>query len=207
MNKLLVTAFVLVVSISAFTCAATYGGGSGTEGDPYQIWTAEQLNTIGANPADWGMYFKLMDDIDMSAYTGTQYNRIGTATYKAFTGTFDGNDHVVRNLTYTTTAVVNSVGLFGCISYGTILDLGVENILLSSGGNYIGGLAGWNDYGTITGCYVTGSVSGKEDVGGLVGMNYGTLILCFATGSVSGTARSEVRRVGKGCRSRGSPYH
>ena len=49
----------------------------------------EQMNTIG-NPGDWASHFKLMADIDMSAYTGTQYNIIGNRPH-TFTGTFDGN--------------------------------------------------------------------------------------------------------------------
>ncbi|GAG07989.1 unnamed protein product, partial [marine sediment metagenome] len=40
-----------------------------------------------------------------------------------------------------------------------------------SGGNRVGGLVGWNWDGTITNSYATGSVSGNEGVGGLVGWN------------------------------------
>ena len=36
-----------------------YGGGSGTEEDPYQIWTAEQMNAIGANEGDWDRHLNL----------------------------------------------------------------------------------------------------------------------------------------------------
>ena len=56
---------------------AKYGGGSGTAEDPYQIWTPQQMNLIGINTEDMGKQFKLMADIDMSAYTGMQYNVIG----------------------------------------------------------------------------------------------------------------------------------
>ena len=42
--------------------------------------------------------------------------------------------------------------------------------------------------GTLTSCYVTGSVTGTDfSVGGLVGMNSGTLTSCYATASVTGT--------------------
>ena len=47
----------LALTLTSFTQAATYGGGSGTAEDPYQIWTPEQMNTIGANPYDWTMPF------------------------------------------------------------------------------------------------------------------------------------------------------
>jgi hypothetical protein len=68
---------VLTVSTTIF--AAPYGGGAGTPEDPYQIWTPAQMNLIGANSGDWGKHFKLMAHIDMSAYTGTQYNIIGSS--------------------------------------------------------------------------------------------------------------------------------
>jgi hypothetical protein len=57
-----------LVGLSAAGAQARYGGGSGTVEDPYQIWTAEQLNTIGVDPNDLFMNFKLMADIDLAAY-------------------------------------------------------------------------------------------------------------------------------------------
>ena len=35
-----------------------YSGGSGTAADPYQIRTAEQMNSVGVNSADWGKCFQ-----------------------------------------------------------------------------------------------------------------------------------------------------
>ena len=66
-----------------------YGGGCGTVPDPYLIYTAEQMNNIGANPDDWDKHFKLMNDIDLSGYTGTSFNLIG-ASDDRFSGSFDG---------------------------------------------------------------------------------------------------------------------
>jgi len=76
---------------------AKYGGGIGEPNDPYLIYTAEQMNTIGAEPNDWDKHFKLMADIDLSAYSGTQLNIIGIRYGDAFTGVFDGNGHTVSN--------------------------------------------------------------------------------------------------------------
>ncbi|MCI0498322.1 MAG: hypothetical protein L0Y36_01390 [Planctomycetales bacterium] len=108
------TAILILAIFGATTPAAwaAYGGGSGAAVDPWQIWTPQQMNTIGLNPGDWASHFKLMDDIDMAIYTGTQYNIIGNSS-NPFAGTFDGNGHVIRNLTYKTTATTNYVGLFG----------------------------------------------------------------------------------------------
>jgi len=77
---------------------AQYGGGTGDPNNPYLIHTAEQMNAIGANPDDWDKHFKLMADIDLSAYTGTEFNIIGRITIRgarSFAGVFDGNDPVV----------------------------------------------------------------------------------------------------------------
>ena len=164
----------------------SYGGGNGTAEDPYQIWTPEQMNAIGANPEDWASHFKLMADIDMSAYIGTQYNIIGNVT-TYFTGTLRQRS-CHTNLTITASSQ-DYVGLFGHVvrSGGQIRNLGIENVNIS-GHDYVGGLAGVNN-GIITSCYVTGSVSGWVIMSavwwGLI--SFGTITSCYATGSVSGT--------------------
>lgn len=166
----------------------TYDGGDGTASAPYQIRTPEQMNTIGIKPNDWNKQFILTADIDMSVYTGTQYNIIGNGT-TPFTGTFDGNGHVIRNLTYTTASIVNYVGLFGFTNQAVIQNLALENAAISVGGEsqWIGRLVGYNDSGTITTCYASGSVSGFGFVGGLVGWNeQGAITSCYSTGSVNG---------------------
>jgi len=176
--------------------AATYGGGSGTEDDPYQIWTAEQLNTIGANTSDWSKYFILEADINMSSYTGTSYNRIGLITtaggvpiIKSFTGYFNGNGYVIKNLTYTTTASTTYVGMFGITgSSAVIYRVVLQNASISSAGDRVAGLVGSNG-GTIQSCYCTGTITGgsaSECVGGLTGYNSGTIELSHNSASVNG---------------------
>jgi hypothetical protein len=182
----------VVLGLSAISLGATYGGGSGTAVNPYQIWTPQQLNTIGANSADWGKCFALMADIDMSAYTGTQYKIIGNSTTR-FTGVFDGNKHVIRNLTYSTSDAVNYVGLFGYTYNAAIKNLCLENATISTGGFLAGCLVGYQEGGSITNCSTTGSVasisSGTSSVysiaGGLAGSLFKTTMThCCSTASV-----------------------
>jgi hypothetical protein len=179
-----------VLCISSNLSAATYGGGSGTALDPYQILTPEQINTIGATPADWASCFKLMADIDMAAYTGTQYNIIGNWTTK-FTGTFDGDNHKIRNLTYSTTTSVGWVGLFGFTKSATLKNVGLENVSLYTRGSNVGGLVGIGQTSTITNCYSTGAVTSSFEAttsvaGGLVGGQYGgTIMNCTSAVSVA----------------------
>ncbi|MFP4001983.1 MAG: PKD domain-containing protein, partial [Thermoplasmata archaeon] len=57
-----------------------------------------------------------------------------------------------------------------------------------SGNDYVGGLVGENDEGTVSNTYSTGYVNGSDDkVGGLVGENFqGTINKSFAAGEVNG---------------------
>jgi hypothetical protein len=178
---------LLVALLASALHGATYGGGTGTAGDPYQIRTPAQMNTIGATSTDWGAAFKLMADIDLSAFTGTQYNTIGN-TAKAFTGTFDGGGHVIRNFTYTNATTVWYVGIFGRTGPGAaIRSLGVENVSVSAAGYYVAGFVGENQ-GTLSKCFATGTVTGIDRVGGLVAANtQGTLDSCYAIVDVSGS--------------------
>ncbi len=136
-----------------------------------------------------------MADIDLSAYTGTSFNIIGSL-YGSFRGVFDGNGKRISNFTYTSTDT-NRIGLFGYVSgeNAQIKDLGLIDPHVDAGtsaqyyvGQYIGSLVGYLSEGTITGCYVDGgSVSGNEYVGGLVGKLYrGTITNCTSSASVSG---------------------
>jgi hypothetical protein len=165
------------------TYEPVYGGGSGTEADPYQIWTAEQLNKIGLIHCHLDKHFKLMSDIDLSGFTGTSFNII-----VRFTGTFDGNGHTISNFTYTSTGT-SYIGLFGYVLKGEIKDIGLIDPNLDTGtGEYVGSLVGELRFGTITGCYVEGGcVSGHSSIGGLWGMSWiSTITNCYSTTSVSG---------------------
>jgi hypothetical protein len=118
-----------------------------------------------------------------------------------FTGTFNGNNHTIHNLTIDTTGTNNNyyIGLFGQLrSNAALRNIRLENAKITGGTDtdYLGGLCGANgdcdlryDGGTINNCDFNGCVtSGNSSyfVGGLVGLNYwGTIQNCDTTGSVS----------------------
>ena len=162
-----------------------YGGGNGETNDPYLIYTAEQLNTIGLATCDWDKHFLLCADIDMSSLNGTTFNIIGILWTSPFTGVFDGNGHTISNFNYTST-YTDYIGLFGYVR-GVIKNLGLIDPNVDAGrGRDVGSLAG-GPGGTITNCYVEGgSVSGLGYVGGLVGSNGGTITSCYSTAGVWG---------------------
>jgi hypothetical protein len=183
----IIVAVAFLVFIPSLVSAGTYGSGIGEPNDPYLIYTPEQMNQIGLDPNDWNKHFKLMADLDLSCYTGTQFNRIGTSYNSYFTGTFDGNNHTVSNFTYTST-ITDYVGLFGYLGSGSqVKNLGLTNVNVT-GSSYTGGLVGYNSFGTITNSYAAGSVtSSSYRTGGLVGYNDGgTVTNSYATGNVTG---------------------
>ena len=102
-----------------------------------------------------------------------------------FTATFEGNRHMISNL-YINRPSTSFVGLFGRLGLGSnVRNLGIEGGSLSGADN-VGGLVGYNE-GTISACYATGTVTGSgSDVGGLVGENASTISACYATGDASG---------------------
>ncbi|MHC4498000.1 MAG: GLUG motif-containing protein [Planctomycetota bacterium] len=159
--------------------------------EPYEIWTAGELQAIGADTNYWDKRFLLMADIDLSAYTGTSFNIIGTSSTE-FTGIFDGNGHTISSFTYDSNGT-NNIGLFGYVDgpSAEIKNLGLIEPNVDAGtGDFVGSLVGFIEEGSITNCYVEGgSVSGNEWVGGLAGYKFsGTISDCYVDDtSVSGS--------------------
>ena len=179
---------VLTICLFCLSAQAQYGGGMGNTDNPYLIYEPNQMQEIGANPSDWNKHFKLMADVDLSSFTGTQFNIIGNET-TPFTGTFDGNGYKISNFTYKNYGS-NYSALFGYVdSQGAeIKNLGLVDPNVDAGSN-VGSLVSYLGNGSITGCYAeAGSVSGNILVGGLVGYNKGTISNCYATASVLGTS-------------------
>ncbi|NIP26719.1 MAG: hypothetical protein GWN67_15555 [Phycisphaerae bacterium] len=181
--------------------------GNGTQAEPYLIYTADQFNMIGLLPCIWDKHFKLMEDIDLSAYSGKSYNIIGKhGTYQVepysfpvdisdgFKGVFNGNGHTIANFTYQKDDNIFElycIGLFGYVDdpNAQIKDLGMINPIVDANwGDYgVASLVGWLNNGTITNCFVEGgSVSGRFClVGGLVGENKSTITNCYSSGTVT----------------------
>jgi hypothetical protein len=184
---------VIVFVLAEFAAGESPWAGSGDANDPYQIWDATDVNSLGEDPNYYSAHFKLMADVDMSgfSYAKAVIARDGSPS---FTGEFDGDGYKIINLTIDTGGAGNNyLGLFGKISTGaSVKNLGLVNIVITGGAtsNYVGGLVGYNNRGEVTNCYSKGSVTGNSDVGGLVGMNNGgTISKCYSVGMVSGSLR------------------
>ncbi len=183
---------LIIVFLFSFPIQAQYGGGTGEQNNPYLIFSAEQMNTIGANPIDWDKHFRLMSDIDMTSDIKPLFNIIGTKE-EPFTGVFDGNNYKILYFTYTFIDT-NNVGLFGYVDNPNteITNLGLidPNIVAANGTN-VGSLVGHLRNGSIKRCYAEGGVIyGNKTIGGLVGSNYNGIITeCYANVDISGNER------------------
>jgi hypothetical protein len=134
----------------------------------------KQLLAFGQNAT---LKFRLTNDLDL----GVEPNFY--IPYLA--GEFDGNGHKISNLSFTFD-FVSQVGLFGYLAPGAkVSQVGVENVNIT-GRRHVGALVGWNDGGTVSNSYATGSVTGNYRAGGLVAWNTGTVSNSYATGSVTG---------------------
>jgi len=177
------------------TDAGPYGGGDGTAENPYQIYTAEQMNAIGANPNDWDRNFILMEDIDLSEYKGETFNIIGSyidnSNNHPFSGVFDGNNNTIKNFSYTSIGK-DYIGIFGYVSgvYAHIKNLRLEDPNINTSGDCVGSLVGFLRSGTISYCRVKNcNISGANNIGGLIGRTaYDTMgiLNCSSSGHVSG---------------------
>jgi hypothetical protein len=175
----------LLMCLASPRAAAQFAGGIGSAEDPFQITNQQQLEAVNNH---LGKHFILVNDLDLA---GTTYTRAVIAPFyldsPEFTGAFDGNGKVIRNLKIEGGGK-RLISLFGQIgSDGSVSGLGLENVDISSFAT-VGGLAGFNR-GTIRDSHATGNVSGEDYVGGLAGVNSGTIRDSHATGNVSGTGR------------------
>lgn len=216
-KKSLAIAAMLIFNLFAFSRLAvaqsTFGGGSGTDYDPYLIYNTDQLDQLADDVNNGNTYenvwFKLMDDLD---YTNKTYTPIGCVYFdgtvtveRRFCGGFWGNNHSINNVT------INSqdshCGLFGFVGYGGIiyeLTLGGNSSIVSIG--FAGGIAGevWSDANIIN-CHVgenvlisvhpvaSGSAYAPGDLGGIAGYSSGIILDCVSKATINngGIAKTE----------------
>ncbi len=183
--------------------------GSGTESDPYQISTIEDLQKLATN-VNAGKnymdeYFVLTTDIKLndnvlkadgtlcdnssSLKTWTPIGKTvkdDSGTYRAhsFWGIFDGCNHTISGL-YVNDASMDQVGVFGYLQ-GTIKNVRVVDSYFNGAGN-VGSICGECWYGgIIENCYNSCPVSGSDSVGGICGNGSDAIRNCTNTGNILG---------------------
>ena len=137
--------------------------GSGTEEDPYQINSANDLASLAYkanNGMDTKYHYVLNTNIDLNNII---FPGIGNVMFeKTFNGVFNGNGYVITNL-YISVSDSNCYGLFGHIKDGKVLNLDVTNanVVGSSYDEiYVGVIAGFVDNSEIS----SSSASGYIDI-------------------------------------------
>ena len=155
----------------------------------YTVTSADGLINVAelVNGGKTDINITLGKNIDL---TGKGWTPIGTNYEKRYKGTFDGRGHTIKGLTVTTND--QFVGLFGYLDKaGTVKNVVMEGIQITS--NHVlmsgntGGVVGYS-WGTIENCSVSGSVSGTNCVGGVVGsQKTGSIIGCSSSAIVKGT--------------------
>ena len=97
--------------------------GSGTVGDPYRIYTINDLQMVGSFLTS---YFILMNNIDATVTStwnsGAGFIPIGN-TGTPFTGNMDGQGYTVFNLTMDNVDSATGTGLFGSTSGAVVANL------------------------------------------------------------------------------------
>jgi hypothetical protein len=161
--------------------------GLGTELDPYQISSLNELQNLSNNTCLWDKYFIQTANIEAAATStwnsGLGFSPIGNAV-TSFSGNYDGNRFTISNLTINRPSQ-DDIALFGFINGGSISNLGLVGGSVS-GHSRVGSLVGYSS-GSVTNSYATGSVIGVDSyIGGLVGNSNGSVTSSFATGDVDG---------------------
>ena len=174
-------ALCLVMALVPMTAFAeetpSFGGGTGTQEDPWLITSqedlialAEFLNSGNAETFDTenagvgnchGYYFKQTADIDL---TGVTWEPIGYSRSYYFAGNYDGGGHSITNAVSTGKVDPDgfaTAGIFGWVAFGSVENLHVKNAnFVATGQNnysYVGGIAGVCYGSSIKNCSVENS--------------------------------------------------
>ena len=174
-------ALCLVMALVPMTAFAeetpSFGGGTGTQKDPWLIASqedlialAEFLNSGNAETFDTenagvgnchGYYFKQTADIDL---TGVTWEPIGYSGNYYFAGNYNGGGHSITNAVSTGKVDPDgfaTAGIFGWVAFGSVENLHVKNAnFVATGQNnysYVGGIAGVCYGSSIKNCSVVNS--------------------------------------------------
>ena len=191
---------ITLVPMVAFAAEAPlFGGGTGTQEDPWLIASqedltalAEFLNSGNAEQFDadaagvgncHGYYFKQTADIDL---TGVTWEPIGYSGSYYFAGNYDGGGHSITNAVSTGKVDPDgfaTAGIFGWVAFGSVENLHVKNAnFVATGQNnysYVGGIAGVCYGSSIKNCSVViSSLESKRNnnnncAGSIVGYSTG----------------------------------
>lgn len=172
------------------------------------ISTVAQLEELAkaADAETLSKNYKLANDLDLN---GMEFSGIGSSDHP-FTGRFDGQGHTISNVKISKDGGTGA-GFFNAIRGATIKNLNLKDVSVTGGTN-VGGLVGdaqvkldKNDpaksvANLIGSCSVSGTVTGRVSVGGLVGLSGGEYDADtgFSIASAVNNCRADVNVTGTG---------
>ena len=173
--------------------------GEGTEEEPYEINSANDLRLLAYNVANEevdgyaGCYFVLTRDISLSDTASWlpigYFTETGDSEPMPFKGNFDGQGYRIYNLKISDTTQ-DYAGLFGCLHGATIKNLTVDGQVNANSKAAI--LAGEINDSVIENCTSLGQVRGVGAIGGIAGEAYDSVMLeCTNTAGVLGGTDAE----------------
>ncbi len=180
----LLTLSFLFNSSSTF---AQFAGGSGTQADPYQISTLQQLQDMKNN---LGAHYILINDISAAETkdwnSGDGFEPVGSGISNSFTGNFNGQHFTIDSLFIDRSSYS---GLFGYTQNNTISNVNLMNVDIK-GSSSTGSIAGETRFTTLTNISATGIIQGNNATGGLIGRSLGAINNSFTDVNVSGSLYS-----------------
>ncbi|RKY48925.1 MAG: hypothetical protein DRP86_05955 [Candidatus Neomarinimicrobiota bacterium] len=190
MMKRLCLLILLFISVTLFShTAVPPATGDGSEENPYQIESLENLYWLSQNPEVWDRHFIQTDTIHASSTSSWNDNKgwmpIGNDTIP-FTGSYDGKGFLIDSLFINRQIIYQ--GLFGYVNGALIQNLGLEDISYQ-GYHKMGGFVGLcTGHSRIENCYSTGTISGSGVVGGIVGdLQQSYIFQCWSSADIEGT--------------------
>lgn len=176
--------------------------GDGTADSPYLIADAADLkafrDTVNAE-ASSTKCAKLTNDINLNNEEWIPIFPTSEYITEAYAGTFDGDNHTISGLSINSSKA--NQGLFGAINGATVKNLKVDGNVTSSN-NYIGGIIGKIQKGSVINCSFSGTVittKSKGYAGGIIGGTNGStaanatiLENCANSGSITGETKGTV---------------
>ena len=171
---------------------------NGSKENPYVVKTAADLAGLASKFVAGQMIYVVMEaDVDMADVTDWKplFNYTNATEEHPYPFIdFDGQNHIIRNLTCKTEGSYDYPGLFGVLC-GNVRNLGIENAdIASTGGTgIIAGYLGHSKYGKpcyVENVWVTGKVSANGYCGGMFGNIGGEshILNCYANVEVTGAS-------------------
>ena len=175
------------------TIASGFAGGTGTEKDPYQINTAEELAYFAksVNGGKWydREYIILKNNINLNDREWTPIGNNGNF----FRGNFDGGNHTVTGMRISNSSA-DYVGLFGeCKRHN--INSAIKNITVKNsdinGKRFVGAIVGRAEEINIENCRsIANTINSEKNVGGICGYfggySGGKVSRCYNSSKVTG---------------------